>query len=156
MWLNLIFKLYNDNKHSVETKCMTCVSKIFSFPLLCDCCQLYQWLRIFKTETARYDVWLQLILTLWHERMLAGERSSLHRTSQDWGLWRRAQERAPSPPHYHKPHYLHKRALSPQLCYSSLDLGLDYRLLYGRGRSRDVSSSLASSRVTSRSSSSPR
>ena len=50
MWLNLILKLYNDNKHSVETKCVMCVSKIFSFPLLCDCCQLYQWLRIFKTE----------------------------------------------------------------------------------------------------------
>ena len=44
------------------------------------------------------------------------ERAPLHRTSQDWGLWRRSRDWPPPPLHYHKAHYV-----------SSLDLGLDYR-----------------------------
>ena len=65
------------------------------------------------------------------EEMLPNERGqnevSQHRTSQDWGLWRRSQEVHHDSQHFHKPHYVKMRELSPQLCYSSLDLGLDYR-----------------------------
>ena len=64
-------------------------------------------------------------------RMLGRERNSQHRSSQDWGLWRRSQDIDHRPLHYHKPHYVHMRALSPQLCYSTLDLGLDYRWVRG-------------------------
>ena len=40
----------------------------------------------------------------------------------------RSREKSPSPQHYHKPHYL--AAAAPLQCYSSLDLGQEYRDLY--------------------------
>ena len=62
------------------------------------------------------------------ERMLGSESErNVHRTSQDWGLWRRSDGAMQEPSHYHKPHYVTRREPQPQLCYSSLDLGLDYR-----------------------------